>query len=42
MKLHFIGTCAGTEPMPDRRHACVVVECNDKLYFFDAGEGWKK
>lgn len=39
MKLHFLGTCAGTEPMPDRRHACVVLELNDRLYWFDAGEG---
>ena len=39
MKLHFLGTCAGTEPMPDRRHACVVAECSERLYWFDAGEG---
>lgn len=39
MKLHFIGTCAGTEPMKDRRHACTAVEINEKLYWFDAGEG---
>lgn len=39
MKLHFLGTCAGTEPMPERRHACIAVECNDRLYWFDAGEG---
>lgn len=39
MKLHFIGTCAGTEPMPDRRHACIAIETNDGLYWFDAGEG---
>ena len=39
MKIHFLGTCAGTEPMPDRRHACVVIECDNSLYWFDAGEG---
>jgi len=39
MKIHFLGTCAGTEPMPDRRHACVVLECEGELYWFDAGEG---
>ena len=39
MKIHFLGTCAGTEPMKDRRHACTVVETNGKLYWFDAGEG---
>lgn len=39
MRIHFLGTCSGTEPMPNRRHACCVVECNDKLYWLDAGEG---
>ncbi|MBQ2615146.1 MAG: ribonuclease Z [Clostridia bacterium] len=39
MKLHFLGTCAGTEPMLDRKHASVAVECDKKLYWFDAGEG---
>ena len=39
MKLHFLGTCAGTEPMPDRKHTAFTLECNDKLYWFDAGEG---
>lgn len=23
MKIHFLGTCAGTEPMPGRKHASV-------------------
>ncbi len=39
MKLHFLGTCAGTEPMPGRKHACVVIESGDKLYWIDAGDG---
>ena len=39
MKIHFLGTCAGTEPMPDRKHASVAVEAGDRLYWFDAGEG---
>ena len=38
MKLHFIGTSSGMEPMPNRCHACVVLECNDRLYWIDAGE----
>lgn len=38
MKLYFLGTCSGTEPMPHCRHASVVVEHNDRLYWFDAGE----
>ena len=39
MKLYFLGTCAGTEPMPGRRHTAFTLECGDKLYWFDAGEG---
>ena len=38
MKIHFLGTCAGTEPMPYRRHASVAVEAAGKIYWFDAGE----
>jgi len=39
MKLHFLGTCAGTEPMPDRRHQSTAIETDGDLYFFDAGGG---
>ena len=39
MKIHFLGTCAGTEPMPTRKHTSTVIEFDDALYFFDAGEG---
>ena len=39
MKIHFLGTCSGTEPMPDRQHTSWCLETGDKLYFFDAGEG---
>lgn len=39
MKLHFLGTCAGTEPMPDRKHTAFALESGGKLYWFDAGEG---
>ena len=38
LKLHILGTCSGTEPMPNRHHCSFVVEYNDRLYFFDAGE----
>lgn len=38
-KIIFLGTCAGTEPMPDRHHASVMVESNGYYYLFDAGEG---
>lgn len=39
MKIHTIGTCAGTEPMPTRQHACCIFEVNNKLYCFDTGNG---
>lgn len=39
MKVYFLGTCAGTEPMPDRKHASVAVETGGRIYWFDAGEG---
>lgn len=38
MKIHFLGTCAGTEPMPDCRHSSVAIEHEGALYWFDAGE----
>ena len=39
MKIHFLGTCSGTEPMLGRNHTSWCLETEDKLYFFDAGEG---
>ena len=39
MKIHFLGTCAGTEPMPNRKHMSFVIESDGRLYWFDAGEG---
>lgn len=38
MKLHILGSCAGTEPMPGRHHTAWVLETDDGLYWFDAGE----
>ena len=38
MILHILGSCAGTEPMPERHHTSMTLESNGKLYFFDAGE----
>ena len=38
MKIYFIGTCSGTEPMPDMHHCSLVFEINDVYYWFDAGE----
>ncbi len=39
MKVTFLGTCAGTEPMPGRRHVSFVVEEADGAYWFDVGAG---
>ncbi|MDD4098691.1 MAG: MBL fold metallo-hydrolase [Lentisphaeria bacterium] len=38
MKLTFLGTCSGTEPMPGRHHVSWVLQLHDRLYWFDAGE----
>lgn len=38
MKITFLGTCSGTEPMPGFRHVSFVIEHNDKVYWFDAGD----
>ena len=38
MKLTFLGTCSGTEPMPGRHHNAFVLEIGGTNYWFDAGE----
>lgn len=38
IKLTFLGTCSGTEPMPNRHHASILFEIGDRFYWFDAGE----
>ena len=38
MKIHYIGTCSGTEPMKDTHHTSLAIECGGSLYWFDAGE----
>jgi hypothetical protein len=35
----ILGSCAGTEPIPGRRHSAWTLQCNGKLYQFEAGEG---
>ena len=37
-KVHFLGTCSGTEPMADMHHCSLVIEVNGVYYWFDAGE----
>lgn len=39
MKLYCFGTCAGTEPLKNRRHVSFALEINNRFYWFDAGEG---
>ena len=39
MKLTILGTCSGTEPMPNRKHTSFVIEHEGTIYWFDAGEG---
>ncbi len=38
IKITFLGTCSGTEPMPGRHHCSIVFEINGIYYWFDAGE----
>ena len=38
MKITFLGTCSGTEPMLNRHYSSFVIELGDQVYWFDAGE----
>ncbi|MBQ8953644.1 MAG: ribonuclease Z [Clostridia bacterium] len=38
MKIHLLGSCSGTEPIPGRHHTAFAVERGGALYWFDAGE----
>jgi len=38
LKVHYLGTCSGTEPIKGMHHCSFVIEINDALYWFDAGE----
>ena len=37
-KIHFLGTCSGTEPMEGMHHSSLVIEAGGMNYWFDAGE----
>jgi len=39
MKIHFLGCRASSEAIPKYKHTSFVIEINDVLYWFDAGEG---
>ena len=38
IKVTFLGTCSGTEPIAGRHHCSIVFEINGIYYWFDAGE----
>lgn len=38
IKIYYLGTCSGTEPMIGMHHCSFVLEVNDTLYWFDGGE----
>ncbi len=38
MRITFLGTCSGTEPVRDYRHVSLAISHSDKIFFFDAGE----
>lgn len=39
VKIHYLGTCSGTEPMPGMHHTSSILEVDGALYWFDMGEG---
>ena len=39
MRLNFLGTGSGTEPVPGYRHVSFAIEWAGGVYWFDAGEG---
>lgn len=38
IKIRYLGTCSGTEPMEGMHHCSLVIEAGDANYWFDAGE----
>ncbi|MBQ7386730.1 MAG: MBL fold metallo-hydrolase [Clostridia bacterium] len=38
MKIYYLGTCSGTEPMADMHHCSLIFEIGGTNYWFDAGE----
>lgn len=38
MKIYFLGTCSGTEPMAGMHQCSLVMEINGTNYWFDSGE----
>lgn len=38
MKITYLGTCSGTEPMKGMHHTSLLIEVSGSYYWFDAGE----
>jgi ribonuclease BN (tRNA processing enzyme) len=38
MKVNFLGTCSGTEPIANFRHTSIALEYKGKVYWFDTGD----
>ena len=38
LNLHFLGTCSGTEPIPEIHHSSFILEIDGVNYWFEAGE----
>ena len=38
VKIRYLGTCSGTEPMDGMHHCSFILEVNDVIYWFDGGE----
>ena len=39
MKIYYLGTCSGTEPMAGMHQCSLIIEVGGAYYWFDAGEG---
>ncbi len=39
MRIKVLGSCSGTEPMPNRHHVSWILDTGNGIYWFDAGEG---
>ena len=38
VRIIVLGSCSGTEPIPERHHTAWILQAGDRLYQFDAGE----
>ena len=38
IRIYYLGTCSGTEPMPNMHHESSILEIDGAIYWFDMGE----